>query len=229
MKIENNPDLRASWRAILQNMEKTQQAGFFKLPAVQLIAVSKGQPRPLIDQLLADGQRLFGENRIQEALDKWPSLRARYPDTELHLIGGLQTNKTKEALALFDVIETIDRTELVDAIAKEILKDASGSLRCKRFFIQVNIGEELQKSGVAPAATKSLLDYCQQKNIFVEGLMCIPPAGSPPAPYFALLHKMAKEYGLLHLSMGMSGDYETAIRLGATHVRIGTALFGERS
>lgn len=189
---------------------------------VTLLGASKSQPGEIIESAIGGGLENFGENRVQEAREKWPELRKKHPDITLHLIGPLQTNKVKEALELFDVIQTVDRPRLVDELAKH---DLSG----KRFFIQVNIGEESQKAGVRPAETASLLAYARQKSLNVIGLMCVPPAVDIPAPYFALLRASASRLGLKELSMGMSGDFETAIRMGSTCVRLGTALFGKRA
>jgi pyridoxal phosphate enzyme (YggS family) len=206
---------------------------------VTLIAISKMQPVEAIRQLLTQGQRHFGENRVQEAMAKWPELRATHPDLVLHLVGQLQSNKAEEAVALFDVIHSLDRSSLVGALAKAMVK-LDRRLPC---FVQVNIGEEPQKGGCAIAALPELLAEVRAADIPVAGLMCVPPVHRPalaggeavdteapgePAPYFALLAKLARDHGLSNLSMGMSGDYETAIMLGATHVRIGTALFGVR-
>jgi pyridoxal phosphate enzyme (YggS family) len=220
------------WESILKQIEAARGATKSK-PQATLVAVSKGQPVEAIMSLLEAGQRDFGENRVQEALSKWPALKARYPDIRLHLIGTLQTNKVKEALALFDVMHTVDRESLVDALAKEGCKVQVAG--CKQFFVQVNTGEEAQKEGVTPGGLFQLMRYIQHVTCnmqlatpVITGLMCIPPAGEPPAPHFALLRRYAEEFGLPCLSMGMSGDYETALRLGATQVRIGTALFGER-
>lgn len=190
-----------------------------------LIAVSKSQPAEAILPLLEAGQRDFGENRVSEALAKWPALKARYPGIKLHLIGSLQTNKVKDAVALFDAIHTVDRENLVDALVKERIRTAEG---CGQFFLQVNTGEEPQKGGVAPDKVQTLMRDCTEQKLPVSGLMCVPPADDLPAPHFALLAMLARKMDLSTLSMGMSGDYETALRLGATHVRIGTALFGER-
>ncbi len=213
--------------AIKANIAKLQKESPLAAKHVKLIAVSKAQSIEAITELLEAGQRVFGENRVQEAAEKWPNLREKYPDIELHLIGSLQTNKVREALELFDVIEAVDRVGLVDAIVKESSK--LNAIRCKKFFIQVNIGNEPQKGGISIEALPHLLAACNlQPATLVSGLMCVPPADQLPAPYFALLYKLAKEHSLPNLSMGMSGDYETATRLGATHVRIGTALFGER-
>lgn len=189
---------------------------------VKLLAVSKGQGAEAVLELLKAGHRHFGENRVQEAEDKFPALKEKYPDLKLHLIGPLQTNKVKAALALFDVIETVDRPALVDALLKAGPKAA-------RFYIQVNTGEEPQKAGVVSAELPSLLDYCRTKGLKIEGLMCIPPADRPAAPHFAFLAELAKRHALPEVSMGMSADYEMAVELGATEVRIGTVLFGART
>lgn len=191
---------------------------------VTLIAVSKTKGAEAIEPLLAQGQRVFGENRVQEAQAKWPALKARWPDVELHLIGQLQSNKAEEAVALFDCIHALDRASLVSALGKAMAK-AGRRVPC---FVQVNVGEEEQKGGCAPADLPALLEQARAADIPLAGLMCIPPAGIEPAPFFALLAKLAADNGLAGLSMGMSGDYETAIMLGASHVRVGTALFGER-
>jgi pyridoxal phosphate enzyme (YggS family) len=192
--------------------------------AVNLVAVSKLQPPERIAAALTAGQRLFGENRVQEARTRWTDLRASYPDLKLHLIGPLQTNKVRDAVALFDVIETVDRPALADALAKE-MKTQNRKLPC---FIQVNTGEEAQKGGVAPDGLPHQLTHCRKAGLDIRGLMCIPPADDPPGPHFALLKKLAQRHGLPDLSMGMSADFADAIALGATHIRIGTALFGER-
>jgi PLP dependent protein len=191
---------------------------------VQLVAVSKTQPAEEIVKLIAEGQRAFGENRVQEAAEKWPALRALHPDIKLHLIGHLQTNKAAQAVALFDAIESIDSDRLADALASEMKKQAR-ALPC---FIQVNTGAEPQKGGVLLDGLDALHRHCLAVGLDIKGLMCIPPAGDLPAPHFALLHKRATALGLNELSMGMSADFETAIRLGATQVRIGAALFGAR-
>lgn len=195
-----------------------------KAEDVTLIAISKTHPIATIRPLLEQGQRHFGENRVQEAEGKWPELRKHYPDITLHLVGQLQSNKAAEAVALFDVIHSLDRPSLVGALAKAM--EAQGRrIPC---FVQVNIGDEPQKGGCAIADLSNLLAEAYSAEISVAGLMCVPPANLEPAPYFALLAKMARERGLTGLSMGMSGDFETAIMLGATHVRIGSALFGAR-
>lgn len=221
-----NENTTSRWLAICEHMHKAQNSSPAAARQVQLVAVSKAQPAEAIEALLVCGQRVFGENKVQEAAKKWPALRACYPDIELHLIGSLQSNKAREALELFDVIETIDRLSLVDAIAKA--RNEGRETRCKKFLVQVNIGEEPQKGGVMPAKLDTLLAYCKQKELTISGLMCVPPADDNPAPYFAMLNTLAQKHNLPELSMGMSGDFETAIRLGATSVRVGTALFGER-
>jgi pyridoxal phosphate enzyme (YggS family) len=193
--------------------------------ATTLIAVSKTQPADAIRPLIAAGQRDFGENRVQEAQAKWPALRAEAPDLRLHLIGQLQSNKAADAVALFDAIHSLDRPRLVDAIAAA-LRDRDRTTEC---FVQVNLGGEAQKGGCAPGDLAALLDHCRGAGVPVAGLMTLPPADVEPAPYFALLAKLARDHGLAGLSMGMSGDYPTAVTLGATHVRVGTALFGARA
>ena len=191
---------------------------------VTLIAVSKTKGPEDIEPLIATGQRVFGENRVQEAQGKWPALRAAHPDIELHLIGQLQSNKAEEAVALFDVIHSLDRPSLLAALAKAMDK-AGRQVPC---FVQVNIGDEPQKGGCALADLPAFLAEVRASGVPLAGLMCIPPADTEPAPFFALLAKLAADHGLSGLSMGMSGDYETAVMLGATHVRVGTALFGAR-
>jgi len=192
---------------------------------VALVAVAKTHGVPAVEAALGAGHRLFGENRVQEAQGKYPTLKARFPDLVLHLIGPLQTNKAKEAVALFDAIESLDRPKLADALAKEMARAG----RRPRCFIQVNTGEEPQKAGISPRDADAFTAYCRDElGLPVEGLMCIPPLEEEPSPHFALLREIARRNRLSGLSMGMSGDYELAIRLGATHVRVGTAIFGER-
>ena len=191
---------------------------------IALIAVSKTQPAEAIEPLLEQGHRIFGENRVQEAQDKWPVLREAYPDTELHLIGQLQSNKAEDAVALFDCIHSLDRPSLLKALAKAMDK-LEKRVPC---FIQVNIGGEDQKGGCAVNDLPEFLAKARDAGIPVVGLMCLPPADIEPAPFFALLAKLAADNDLDQLSMGMSGDYPTAVMLGATHVRVGTALFGVR-
>lgn len=191
---------------------------------IHLIAVSKTRTAQDIEPLILEGQRLFGENRVQEAASKWPALKERHPDVELHLIGQLQSNKAEEAVALFDVIHSVDRLSLVTALGKAMEK-LGRAVPC---FIQVNIGAEEQKGGCSVAELPDLLKAAQDAGIPVAGLMCIPPAELEAAPFFALLAELSARHGLAQLSMGMSDDFETAIMLGATHIRVGTALFGER-
>lgn len=193
-------------------------------PDVTLVAVSKTFDAEDIRPLLEAGQRVFGENRVQEAAAKWPALRDAFPGVELHLVGQLQSNKAAEAVALFDVIHSLDRSSLVAALAKAMA--VSG--RRVPCFVQVNIGDEPQKGGVAIDDLPTLLAEARAAEIPLAGLMCVPPADKEPAPYFALLAKLAARHGLTGLSMGMSSDFETAVELGATHVRVGSALFGTR-
>ncbi len=192
---------------------------------VTLIAVSKTHDAAAIQPLIDAGQRVFGENRVQEAQGKWPALKAAHPDIELHLIGQLQSNKAEEAVALFDVIHSLDRPSLLTALARAMDK-AGRRVPC---FVQVNIGDEPQKGGCPIAELPAFLDAVRATNVPLAGLMCIPPADTEAAPFFAFLAKLAADNGLTRLSMGMSGDYETAVMLGATHVRVGTALFGSRA
>ncbi|MFL5212596.1 MAG: YggS family pyridoxal phosphate-dependent enzyme [Microvirga sp.] len=193
--------------------------------AITLVAVSKTFAADAIEPVLAAGQRVFGENYVQEAKAKWGPLRERYPGVELHLIGPLQSNTARDAVRLFEAIHTLDRPSLAEALAKEIAKGA----RAPRLFVQVNTGEEPQKGGVMPGNADAFIAGCRDKHgLAIEGLMCIPPADEPPSPHFALLVKIAKRNGLKLLSMGMSADFEAAIQLGATHVRVGSAIFGTR-
>jgi len=193
--------------------------------AVALVAVTKTQPLATVRAAIALGQRVFGENRVQEAQAKYAALKAERPDLELHLIGPLQTNKAKEAVALFDAIETLDRPKLAEALAAEMARRG----RRPRCFIQINTGEEPQKAGIAPEDADAFIAECRKLDLPVEGLMCIPPQDETPALHFALLREIARRNGLARLSMGMSADFAAAIRLGATHVRIGTAIFGDRA
>jgi hypothetical protein len=194
---------------------------------VKLIIVSKTFEAESIEPLLAAGELIFGENRVAEAKEKWPALKAHYPGVELHLIGPLQTNKVRDALALFDVIHSLDRESLARAIQKEAGR--TGATSPPRLRVQVNTGDEPQKSGIPPDAVDAFLDRCRTNyGLDIEGLMCIPPVDEAPAPHFALLAKIANRNRLCQLSMGMSADFETAIAFGATEVRIGSAIFGER-
>jgi pyridoxal phosphate enzyme (YggS family) len=192
---------------------------------IALVAVSKQQPAEKVEALLARGHRLFGENRVQEAMVRWAPFRTRYADVKLRLIGPLQTNKVREAVGLFDAIDSLDREKLASALAEEIARSG----RRLEVLIQVNTGEEPQKAGITPVEADSFIARAREVyGLVVRGLMCIPPAAEEPAMHFALLAKIAARNGLTELSMGMSGDYETAVRFGATMVRIGSALFGER-
>jgi len=211
--------------AILARIDAARKAAIKPAPATHLVAVSKTVDETGIREALAAGQRRFGENRVQEAQGKFPGLKADYPDLELHLIGPLQSNKAKDAMTLFDVIETLDRVKLADALAAERDKGAA----CPRLFIQVNTGEEPQKAGVLPADLDALAAHIRALQLPLDGLMCIPPVEDDAAPHFAFLLKRARDLGLSHLSMGMSGDFELAIKFGATHVRVGSAIFGARS
>ncbi len=190
-----------------------------------LVAVSKVQPLDRVVAVLEQGHRIFGENKVQEAAGKWPDLRARFDGVELHLIGPLQTNKTRQAIKLFDVIQTVDRPKLARAIARIAGEEG----HCPRLFIQVNTGDEAQKAGVSLADLDGLLAECRALGLEIEGLMCIPPADEEPSLHFALLSRLAARHGLTGLSMGMSSDFERAIAQGATHVRVGSAIFGERT
>ncbi len=193
--------------------------------SVSLVAVSKTQPQEAVRDALAAGQRIFGENRVQEALAKFPGLRNQFPDLVLHLIGPLQTNKVRDAVAHCDVIETVDRPRLAEALAREM--ERSG--KHPACYVEVNTGEEAQKAGIVPGEADAFIADCRDRlGLPVAGLMCIPPHDENPAPHFALLREIAERNGLAGLSMGMSADYEIAIRFGATHVRVGTAIFGAR-
>ena len=217
--------IAANLAAVKARIARAERDGGRAAGSVALVAVSKGQSVDSIRAALEAGQRIFGENRVQEAEAKWPSLRAPYADVELHLIGPLQTNKVREAVALFDVIETLDRPRLAEALAKEIARQR----RSPHCLVQVNTGEEEQKAGILPAEADQFIRACIDTwHLPVAGLMCIPPANDPPSPHFAFLAEIARRHGLAQLSMGMSGDFETAIALGATHVRVGTAIFGAR-
>ncbi len=190
-----------------------------------MVAVSKTHPETAVREALAAGHRVFGENRVQEAQAKYPSLREAFPDLVLHLIGPLQTNKVRDAVALFDVIESLDRPRLAEALARE-MERSGRRLPC---LIEVNTGEEPQKSGIMPEAADAFIAECRDRlGLPIAGLMCVPPLGEEPSPHFALLREIARRNGLDLLSMGMSADFETAIRFGATHVRVGTAIFGAR-
>ncbi len=217
-------DIAANLAAVRARIGAAASAAGRAPADVTLIAVSKTHGAPAVAAAVAAGQRQFGENRVQEAALKYPTLKAATPGLELHLIGPLQTNKVKEAVGLFDVIETLDRPKLAEALAREMARQG----RRPRLFIEVNTGEEAQKAGVLPAEADAFIAQCRRLDLEIAGLMCIPPAEEEPALHFALLREIARRNGLSQLSMGMSADYETAIRFGATHVRVGTAIFGAR-
>jgi pyridoxal phosphate enzyme (YggS family) len=211
--------------AIRARIDKAHQRFGPPPERVDLVAVSKTFGAPDIRPFLDAGQRVFGENRVQEAAAKWPELRASYDGIELHLIGPLQSNKAREAVALFDVIETVDRDKIAGALKAEMDR----AQRRPRLLVQVNIGLEPQKAGIAPAETAAFVARCREVHgLAIEGLMAIPPEGVPPGPYFAQMAGLAGEVGASIVSMGMSADFETAIAMGATHVRVGSALFGQR-
>lgn len=218
-------DARARIDAVRQRIDRAARTAGRPAGSVTLVAVSKTHDAAAIQPLIGAGQRVFGENRVQEAQAKWPALIEASPDIRLHLVGQLQSNKAGDAVALFDAIHSVDRPSLVTALAHAM--DKAG--RRPDCFLQVNIGDEEQKGGCAIADLPALLGEARAAALPVVGLMCVPPAGVEPAPYFALLAKIARDHGLPGLSMGMSGDFETAVTLGATHVRVGTALFGERA
>ena len=217
--------IAANLAAVRGRIQAAARAAGRPAEAVSLVAVSKTQPVDAVRAALKAGQRVFGENRVQEALAKFPGLRGEFPDFELHLIGPLQTNKVREAVAHFDLIETVDRPRLAEALARE-MERAGRRLPC---YVEVNTGEEPQKAGVLPEATDEFIADCRERlGLLIVGLMCIPPEHEEPALHFALLREIARRNRLDILSMGMSADFETAIRFGATHVRVGTAIFGAR-
>jgi len=211
-------------QAVRDRIAKSAALAGRKASEIELIAVAKTHPAEAILPLIEAGQRSFGENRVQEAQAKWPELKQRFPDLRLHLVGQLQSNKAQDAVALFDTIHSVDRPSLVTALARAMQR----AERRPDCFIQVNIGDEPQKGGCTVAGLPALVEAFRQAGLPLAGLMGIPPADVEPAPYFALLAKLGRCHGVTGLSMGMSGDFETAVTIGATHVRIGTALFGER-
>jgi pyridoxal phosphate enzyme (YggS family) len=212
-------------KTVLARIGAARAAAVAPARDTRLIAVSKGHGTPAILPVLATGHRIFGENRVQEAKSKWPELKTQFPDIELHLIGPLQTNKAREAVTLFDAIHSLDRIKLAEALKAAFAHTA----RALSLFVQVNTGEEPQKAGIAPKETSAFVRHCREAlSLPVAGLMCIPPLAEEPAPHFALLNSLARALDLPFLSMGMSGDFETAIRFGASHVRVGAAIFGER-
>ncbi|ADM09022.1 hypothetical protein PB2503_04737 [Parvularcula bermudensis HTCC2503] len=218
-------DVIANYEQVQSRIRRAAQEAARSPDAVELTVVSKTWPTEKISPLLAHGHRRFGENRVQEAQAKWPALKSAYPDCCVHLIGALQSNKAADTIGLFDVVESLDREKLVHAFRRL----ADDGARLPAFFVQVNTGEEAQKSGVLPADAVAFVDWCRNdQHLDILGLMAIPPQDDPPAPHFALLHELAAEAGVSALSMGMSGDYETAVHLGATMVRVGSAIFGPR-
>lgn len=210
---------------IKDRIQKAESLADRPVGSVSLVAVSKMQPNERVESVLNDGWRIFGENRVQEAAEKWPGFNERYKDVELHLLGPLQTNKARQAIELFDVIHSIDRPKIAKTIAR--LSDEIG--KCPDLFLQVNTGEEPQKAGVLPSEIDSFVQECRDLGLPVIGLMCIPPVDEEASLHFALLAKLAKRNGLAGLSMGMSGDFEKAVAQGATHVRVGSAIFGDRN
>ncbi len=224
---EPNSPINVAYNLMLinQKIEASLKGTNRQKDDVKLIAVSKVQPVEKIEAALVEGHRLFGENRVQEAALKWPALKIKYPNAKLHLIGPLQTNKVKDAITLFDVIETLDRVKLAEEIKKQSVKKGL-DIAC---YVQVNTGEEQQKAGVFPAEAEEFVRYCQKTvGLNIKGLMCIPPANEEPALHFSLLGEIAGRLKLPILSMGMSDDFETAIAFGATHIRIGSSIFGKR-
>jgi pyridoxal phosphate enzyme (YggS family) len=222
-KVKSGPAVRLA--EVRERIADAARSAKRNPSSVELIAVSKTFGADEIRPVLISGHRAFGENRVQEAHGKWPPLRAEFPDLKLHLIGPLQSNKAAEAVALFDCIHTIDRPKIAKAVADEMAKQN----RKLQLFVQVNTGEEAQKAGVMPADAKAFVAMCRDElKLDIAGLMCIPPVDEEAAVHFAFLGKLARDFGLDGLSMGMSGDYETAIAFGATHVRVGSAIFGSR-
>jgi pyridoxal phosphate enzyme (YggS family) len=217
-------DIAANLADIRRRVAEAAASSGRRPDQVTLVAVSKTVEVPGLEAALAAGQRIFGENRVQEADAKWPGLRARHPDLQLRLIGPLQTNKAKDAVRLFDVIETIDRPKMIEALAKAA--DQVG--RRPRVLVQVNVGREPQKAGIDPDQADSLIDAARIAGFVVDGVMCIPPAEGDPSPHFDRLGEIGRRNGLAQLSMGMSGDFELAVRHGSTHVRVGSAIFGAR-
>jgi pyridoxal phosphate enzyme (YggS family) len=217
-------DIRNNLGAIEERVGVAARAAGRDRRSITLIAVAKTFGVNAVQDALAAGQRVFGENRVQEAQAKYPALKDSHANLELHLIGPLQTNKVRDAIEIFDVIHTLDR----DKLARELAKEIARTVRTPRLFVQVNIGNEPQKAGVAPAALPALLELCSSLQLKIAGLMCIPPVDQPPKPYFENLHELAHRHALAGLSMGMSGDFEIAIAAGATHIRVGSAIFGSR-
>jgi len=225
MENDLNAELSVASRLKLINEKVDKAAKQWQRGSVEVVAVSKFHDAALAEQAIDAGHRVFGENRVREAMEKWPGLKNKCEDVSLHLIGPLQTNKVKDAVALFDMIETVDRMKLAKALYKE-MERTDRFLDC---LIQVNTGEEEQKAGIVPQEADAFIEEVVALGLPVKGLMCIPPVGESPGPHFALLRTIAERHDLQFLSMGMSSDFEVAISMGATHVRIGTAIFGERA
>lgn len=224
--LETETDPAANLRTILSRIANARDKAINPALETRLVAISKTHDLERIEPVLGAGHRLFGENRVQEAKAKWPALKARFSGIELHLVGALQSNKVAEAVSLFDYVHSLDRDKLARAFAAE--REKTG--QCPGLFVQVNTGEEPQKAGIAPAQTAEFVEHCRgELKLPVIGLMCIPPVDEEPSPHFALLQKFSRDLSLAFLSMGMSDDFETAIRFGATHIRVGTAIFGERN
>jgi len=232
--------IRANIAQITATLEKARQNSPLAAPVITILGASKGQNASRIEEGVAAGLTVFGENRVQEAYEKWPELKKKHPNLQLHLIGPLQTNKIKDALSLFDVIQTVDRPKLAEALA-QVMGGGRGvegqnktTLRAshatRHLYIQINTGEEPQKAGILPQDADHFIEDCISRlKLPIVGLMCVPPADQPPPPHFAMLREIAKRHGLKELSMGMSGDFDVAARMGSSCVRIGTALFGARA
>lgn len=223
--VTDDIDIASSLAQVRARIAAAARAAGRAADAVTLVAVAKTYGPEAVRAALAAGQFVFGENRVQEAQQKYPALKAEFPGLQLHLIGPLQTNKARDAVRLFDVIETVDRARLARELAKEMAREN----RRPRLLVQVNIGAEPQKAGVAPEELEALLAECRDCGLAIEGLMCIPPVDQPPEPHFERLRGLAAQHGMAIVSMGMSGDYERAIGCGATHVRVGSAIFGRRA
>ncbi len=221
---DNSMTIAENFEDIFRRMKKAERSAGRNEGDTKLVAVTKTVSNEILEQALAIGHRVFGENRVQEAISHWSDLKTKHPDIKIHLIGPLQTNKARDAVALFDVIETLDREKLVDALAIEMKKQGR-NIPC---FVQVNTGDEEQKAGIAPRKLKDFLAYCKKAGLTVTGLMCIPPVDEAAGLHFAYLKDLARKHDLIELSMGMSSDFEKAITAGATYVRLGTALFGAR-
>ena len=210
--------------AIVKRLEAAERSANRDIGSTELIAVSKVQPNERVEAVLQEGHRIFGENRVQEAYDKWPQFKESYEGVKLHLIGPLQTNKARQAMQLFDVIHSLDRLKL----AKTLARLAQDMGTCPDLFLQVNTGREPQKSGIMPEETRGFLSECASMDLSIKGLMCIPPTHEAAETHFKLMAELTREFALPQLSMGMSGDFETAVQHGATHVRVGSAIFGAR-